>query len=89
MSNVKLDGPTIYKKLQKIVNAWKKVGYDFIYFDQYGDMEIYPPRHIPDSIPNHIQILQTPTQEKAPDALVVVMGKVLEEPLRVSSVDFL
>ena len=29
MSQVKLDGPTIYKKVQKIQNAWNQVSIDF------------------------------------------------------------
>ena len=29
MSQVKLDGPTIYKKVQKIQNAWNQVSSDF------------------------------------------------------------
>ena len=29
MSQVQLDGPTIYKKVQKIHNAWNQVSNDF------------------------------------------------------------
>ena len=76
MSEVKLDGPTIYQKLQKITKTWNYVSASPF----EGNLT---------SLKFLLQVEKNAPNFDAPDVLVVVMGKVQEDPLRPNTVDFL